>query len=224
MKPKMMLKILIDVAMTVSLLFLMAYEMVGQTAHEWIGIGMAVLFFLHHILNRKWWGNIGKGKYTPFRIAQTVLVFFVLLTMIGSMVSGVILSRHVLAFLPVQGGRSLGRNLHMLSAYWGFILMSLHLGFHWNMMMGMVGKFVKRTSAARTWSLRGLALAIAAYGVYAFEKRGTGSYLFLKIQFVFFDFEEPLLFFVLDYMAIMGLFLCIGHYLAAGLKKIRKKS
>lgn len=91
-------------------------------------------------------------------------------------------------------------------------------------MMGVVGKFVKRTSAARTWSLRGLALAIAAYGVYAFEKRETGSYLFLKIQFVFFDFEEPLIFFILDYMEIMGLFICIGRYLAAGLKKIRKKS
>ena len=49
----MTLKILTDTAMIVSLLFLMAYEMVGQAAHEWIGIVMAALFFLHHILNRK---------------------------------------------------------------------------------------------------------------------------------------------------------------------------
>lgn len=34
----------------------------------------------------------------------------------------------------------------------------------------------------------------------------------LKTPFVFFDFEEPLILFFLDYLAVMGLFVCIGHY------------
>lgn len=53
-----------------------------------------------------------------------------------------------------------------------------------------------------------------AYGVYAFAKRSIPSYLFLQAQFVFFDFEEPLILFFLDYLAAMGLFVWIGHYLA----------
>lgn len=92
MKPKMILKICVDVAMTIALLLLMAYELVGHEAHEWLGIGMFVLFVTHHILNRKWSGNLLKGHYTPLRIWQTLLVVCVLLCMIGSMVSGVILS------------------------------------------------------------------------------------------------------------------------------------
>lgn len=223
MKPKMIAKICVDIGMTIALLFLMTYELIGQAAHEWLGIGIFVLFILHHILNRKWSGSLLKGKYTPLRIWQTTLVLLVLAAMIGSMVSGVILSRHALSFLPIKGGRSFARSLHMLASYWGFVLMSLHLGLHWRMMMGMAGKMMKKPSAVRTWTLRILALAIAVYGVYAFIKRDIGSYMLLKIQFVFFDFEEPLIVFLLDYMAIMGLFVFIGYYLTDILKRYSKK-
>lgn len=61
MQAKTIVKVCVDVVMTVMLLFLMAYEMIGQAAHEWLGIGIVVLFVIHHILNRKWCGNILKG-------------------------------------------------------------------------------------------------------------------------------------------------------------------
>lgn len=223
MKPKMIVKVVVDVAMTVALLLLMTYELIGQAVHEWIGIGMFVLFVLHHILNGKWSKNLLKGKYTVLRIMQTVLVAFVLLSMLGSMVSGVILSRHALSFLPISGGRAFARSLHMISAYWGFVFMSLHLGFHWSMMMGMAGKLVKKPSEIRKWVLRAVAILIAGYGLYAFIKRDIGSYMLLKTQFVFFDFEEPLPLFLLDYIASMGLFVVAGHYLSEALKKLRKR-
>lgn len=213
------MKLIIDFAMTVALMLLMAYELIGQVSHEWIGIGMFVLFILHHILNWKWSKGLLKGKYTAFRIFQTVLVFFVLLTMVGSMVSGIILSSHALTFLPISRGRNFARILHMLSAYWGFVLMSLHLGFHWSMMMAMAKRLSKKDSSILTWGLRSIAVMIAGYGVYAFFHREIGLYMLLKSKFVFFDFEEPLILFFMDYIAIMGLFVFIGHYLSVGLKK-----
>ena len=223
MKPKMILKICVDIGMTVALLFLMTYELVGQATHEWLGIGMFVLFVTHHILNRKWNRNLLKGHYTPLRIWQTLLVVFVLLCMIGSMVSGVILSRHVLSFLPISGGHSFARSLHMISAYWGFVWMSLHLGLHWSMMVTMARKVFPKASSARTWVLRMIAVVIAVYGAYAFVKRDIPDYMFLRSQFVFFDFEEPLIFFQMDYMAVMGLFVFIGHYFAELLKCCSRK-
>ena len=223
MKPNRIVKLCVDIGMTVALLLLMPYELVGQAAHEWIGIGIFVLFIVHHILNGKWHRNVVRGKYTPLRIWQTALVILVLAAMIGSMVSGIILSRHALSFLPISGGRSFARSLHMLASYWGFVLMALHLGLHWSMMMGIAKKAVKKSSAVRTWTLRILALAIAGYGVFAFVKREVGSYMLLRIQFVFFDFEEPLIFFLLDYAAVMGLFVFIGHYLSELLKRCGRK-
>lgn len=223
MKPRIAFKIIIDIAMTVALMLLMTYELIGQSTHEWIGMGMFVLFLIHHVLNRKWSGNLIKGKWTPFRIWQTILVLWVLVSMIGSMVSGIILSRSVFSFLPIRSGQSWARIMHLLWAYWGFVGMSLHLGLHWSMMMGMAQKHLGKPSQLRTWILWLLAAGIAAYGVYAFVKRDIGSYMLLKSEFVFFDFEEPLIFFFVDYFAIMGLFVFLGHYAAKELKSIQRK-
>lgn len=68
------------------------------------------------------------------------------------------------------------------------------------------------------WIAPAAALAISGYGIYAFIKREIGSYMLLKNQFVFFDFGEPLVMFLLDYIAIMGLFAVVGHYLSVFIK------
>ena len=47
------MKRIVDVVLTVLLLFLMAFQVTGDVLHEWIGIGMTVTLVLHHILNRK---------------------------------------------------------------------------------------------------------------------------------------------------------------------------
>ena len=222
MKGKTWFRMGIDVGMTVLLMLLMAFELVGRGAHEWIGVGMLVLFIVHHVLNRSWWKNIVKGKYTAYRTLQTALVILVFLSMAGSMISGIMLSREVFAFLQIRSS-SFARTLHLVSAYWGFVAMSLHLGLHWSMAMGMAKRAAPKSSAARTWLLRCAAVLVAGYGIYAFVKRDLGTYMFLKSEFVFFDFEEPLVFFFFDYLAVMGLFVWIGYYLSKISKQMGKK-
>lgn len=119
MSKKMRYKMIIDILMTVSLLLLMSYGLFGETYHEWTGVGMFLLFVLHHVLNRKWTGNLRKGKYTSFRILQTVIVIVVLFTMLGSMISGILLSRYVFTFIDVRGVAMLARNVHMDCTYCG---------------------------------------------------------------------------------------------------------
>lgn len=222
MQPKMIGKIIVDLGMTILLMLLMAFELIGRTAHEWIGAGMFVLFIVHHILNRKWSGNLFHGKYSSYRSLQTVSAVLVFLAMLGSMVSAVLISREVFAFLPISGGRSFGRTLHMLCAYWGFLFLSFHLGVNWNMILGMAGKLCRKPSKLRARLIRTAGVLIAAYGVYALLRRGIPSYLFLQTQFVFFDFEEPLIFFFLDYLAVMGLFVFAGHYAGKAVRGLLK--
>ena len=57
MKPKMIGKITVDLGMTILLMLLMAFELIGRTSHEWIGGGLFLLFILLHILKSKWTGN-----------------------------------------------------------------------------------------------------------------------------------------------------------------------
>ncbi|MCH5266449.1 MAG: DUF4405 domain-containing protein [Lachnospiraceae bacterium] len=219
MKARLTIKMLIDIGMTGILLFLMAYALVGEAAHEWLGVSMFALFVLHHILNTGWIKNIGKGKYTAFRTVQTVLAALVLCTMAGSMISGIVLSRHVFAFLPNHGGQAIARTVHMLCAYWGFVLMSLHLGLHWNMVVVMAGKSAVFQKKAAKWICRALAILIAGYGCYAFGSRQIGDYLFSRKMFAFFDYSESLWWFILDYLAVMGLFVFVGYYAGVFLRK-----
>lgn len=215
-------KLIVDAVMSALLLLLMAYELIGAAVHEWLGIAMFILVILHHALNRKWSGNILKGKYNPLRVLQTVLVVLVLFSMLGSMTSGIILSRHALIFLPIHGRTGWARTVHLLCGYWGFVLMGLHLGLHWSVMLGIAGKSLK-TSTVRTWVCRLAGLLVAVYGAYAFVKRGLPGYMFLQNQFVFFDFSEPVALFLLDYLAVMGLFVWIGYYLSQLIKIGRKR-
>lgn len=182
---------------------------------------MLILWIAHHILNRSWYSHLFKGKYTPVRIFQTVINFAVLLSMLGLMVSGIILSREVFAFLPIHGGIALARQLHVLSAFWGFVLMALHLGLHWNMILGMVRKAAGPVSSKPLRILlRIAAVLVAGYGFYAFLKNQFLSYMFLTSSFVFFDFERPVLLFFTEYLAIMGLFIFLAHYASRGIQKL----
>lgn len=84
MKPKALWKMAVDLAMTVLLFCLMAYLLVGETAHEWLGVAMFGLFLLHHGLNGHWQHNLTKGRYTPMRVFQTVVDVLILLAMAGA--------------------------------------------------------------------------------------------------------------------------------------------
>lgn len=214
-------KILVDIGMTAALPLLMGYGLIGEAAHEWIGMAMFLLFLTHLILNRRWFGALRKGHYSPARMAQLVLNILIFLCMLGCMVSGILLSRYLFTFLPAHGGYEFIQKTHMLCSFWGFVLMSVHMGTHWGMLLAVLGK--KWKLSRRGW----LYLRIAGYltalcGIPAFARRDFWDYLTLRSHFVFFDFSEPLPFFLGDYLLIMALFVLLGHLGMRGLRKGRK--
>ena len=222
MNQRTMIKVIVDIAMTVILMLMMAYELVGRQAHEWLGMSIFVLFILHHVLNRKWSKSIFKGKYALFRLFQTMVVIMILITMLGSMISGIMLSEYVFSFIKPDSGYEMFRNIHMLSAYWGFVLMSIHIGTNVGVMTGMIKK-------TKTYNLkfgRGIfvlvPILISCYGIYAFYKRLIWQYMFLKSHFVFFDYNEPLITFMADYLSVMVLFATLGHYISRALQSLSR--
>lgn len=213
MNPKTIGKIVVDSLMTVLLMAQMGRQFWSDVAHEWIAVGISVLFIAHHVLNLNWYKTMFKGKYTPYRTLQLIIDVLVFVPMIGLMVSGIMLSQHVLVFFPITGGTSFARILHMLATYWGFVLMALHLGFHWSVFISMARKATKTTqsSPSRTTLLGLVGTAIALYGLYVFINRDLLSYMLLQNLFVFLDYGESRVLVFLDYLAMMGLFVWIGH-------------
>ena len=209
MKPKFIAKIIIDIFMTLALLFLMGYQLWGDAAHEWVGAGMFLLFIVHHILNFNWHKNLFKNKYTARRTALLCIDILVFADMLMMMFSGIVMSRHVFAFLPISGGIMLARRLHIIGSYWGILLMSLHLGMHVKMFAAMIKKRIRIPTPVVLVP----SLLISAYGVYAFIKRDFITYMFLQSEFVFLDYDEPKILFYLDYISIMIMCIFAGHYL-----------
>ena len=210
---KKKIRIVVDCGMVLLLPLLMAYSLVGEAAHEYLGIGMFLLFVIHHILNIAWWKNLFRGRYTPIRILGTVVNIALVIIMLALPISGMILSRHVFRFLHF-GGASTARTVHLLASYWGLVLMSFHAGMHGNVMMGMFRKAanMQKLSKIRTWSLRMIAVLLAVCGIHAFVKNGISSYLFLRTQFVFIDFSQPAVWTLLNYLAVAILFAMAGYY------------
>lgn len=216
MSSRLKLKISVDILMTILLLVVMGYMVTGEEAHEWFGMGLFALFFFHNWLNRQWYGSLLKGSYNRYRILHTAVNLLLVVDMIAMMISSIILSRYIFDNLPIHGGMELARNMHMTGAYWGFLLMSVHLGFHWGMMMGMMKQ--QKESAISSWLLRGLALGTSVYGAWVFVKNDLFSYMMLKNLFVFFDYSQPTILFFTEYIAMMVLWATIAYYVSMRLK------
>lgn len=208
--------------MTVLLLCLMSYQITGQKLHEWFGAGMLILFITHNLLNIKWYSNLFKGKYRLLRIMQTIVNFSVLISMLCLGFSGIVMSRHVFATLPINGPMATARSMHMAASYWGFVLMSIHLGMHWGMIMGIFGRLLKgkKLSNIFVWGLRLATIVIAGYGFICFIQKDIPSYMFLKNQFVFFDFEQTALSVFAEYISMMVFWIFAGFFITKGTSKI----
>lgn len=226
-------RMLIDILMVVLLPLLMAYSLIGENIHEVLGVCMFALFIAHHVINRKWWtslftprragevsgGHFGrKGKYNAVRILNTAVNFFLAVFMILQPVSGILMSKYVLKEVTISGASSDLRIIHMTLAYWGFIMMSFHLGLH---IRAISAKMKNRMNKAMRTVVTVLFLLIAIYGVYAFIKRGIGDYLLMKEMFAFFDFSESRVSFLLDYAAVMVLVAEIAYWIQNGLLTFR---
>ena len=208
MNTKTKIKTAADILMTAALPVLMSYSIVGETAHEIIGVAMFALFILHHILNFGWIKSLFKGKYLPKRIVGTIINAAVLICMLGLMYSSIVISKHIFTFLNL-GGAMTARTVHLLCAYWGLVLMSVHLGMHISQMAARM----KLKNKALIWTLRIIFGVVGAVGMYEFIQLKFTDYLFGRVKFVFIDISASAVLTILQYLTVMVLFAYIGYFL-----------
>lgn len=224
MNRKMLIKLAIDLFMTVLMLAAMAYHLTGNTIHELLGVSLLALFIVHNILNRRWYQTVLKRKPNARRVLNTAVNMLLLVMVLMLMVSSVLISRNVFAFIPVDGGL-IARQMHILATYWGFILISIHIGMHWRMIIGMVRKIpgIPSPNRGRKFVVRVMAMLIAVYGVYAFVARDVGSKLILYYTYSYWNFDESAIFFFMDYISIMGVYICVTYYILKFVQNRRKQ-
>ena len=212
------LRMTVDILMVVLLPMLMAYSLIGEKFHEIAGTAMLVLFIVHHVLNRKWFGAITKGKYSPERWFRTGVDVLLLAFMVLQPLSGILMSKHLYTFLPALPVSALARMVHMLLAYWGYVLLSVHAGTH---LVAPLNRIMKKSRAGFGVLTAALGM-VSTYGVFAFIRRGFPGYMSGRTAFAFFDLSEPKAAFFGDYLAIMVLFMMLGCVIIYALSKNKK--
>lgn len=76
---------------------------------------------------------------------------------------------------------------------------------------------------AAVWGLWLVAAVIAGYGLVCFIQKDIVSYMFLKNQFVFLDFEQGAVSVFAEYIAMMGFWIFASFYMIRGIGRISGK-
>ena len=215
---KMNIRRIVDAAMTVLLLLLMAYQVTGELAHEWIGMGMTALVIIHQILNRRWYGGMFKRKYKPYRMLTTALNILLLAIFALTAFCGMSMSSYAVPFLYGMAPVSFVRRMHLSMSHWAFVLMGLHLGVHVPMMTAGL-KLRKRTKAALTC----IFTCIGGIGLYLFLRNGMPDYLFFRVPFAFLDYEKAGWLVFLENLVMLLAWACAGFWLSLLCRRIGRR-
>ena len=170
MNNKNMLKIILDIIMTIVFLMLMSISITGINLHEILGLGILALFIIHNILNWTFTKNISKRVFKNRLRTRVKVMYFLaialLIDMIVMAVSGLLISKTILTSIAAKN-TDLWTSIHISSAYLGLVLISIHVGMHWNSIMRAFRKMFKINgkSLARQIVLTMMSLTLIANGL-----------------------------------------------------------
>ncbi|MGV2447940.1 UNVERIFIED_CONTAM: DUF4405 domain-containing protein [Bacillus sp. ATCC 13368] len=219
MNRNMLIRLVIDLSMTVLMLVAMAYQITGNALHELAGVILCLLFITHNILNRRWYRTIFKGKHNVRRILSIVVNLLFLVSMAVVMISSVTISRDMIPFIPINNDTVL-LQIHVMTSYWGFIFMAVHIGMSWAIIINSVRKMtgITGTNRIRTIAFRVIAVLIVVYGVQASFERGMLNKLTIYNPFAWESYDSSMKF-LLDHLAIMGIYISGTHYILKFVQK-----
>ncbi|KUK21550.1 MAG: Membrane protein [Pseudothermotoga lettingae] len=188
----------------------MAYHTFGEVFHEITGILSFFLCVLHNVLNWRWYLNLFKGKYSLFRIFHAVINFLLVAVMIGTTISSIAISQ-VFDF-PIFVSTDLARKSHMVFSAWCFIMMAIHFGFHWKIFFGKMRRYIGSRIKKFILSI------VLIYGTYQFFNRQIFHRMFGLINFTYFDYEEHIIVFFMDYLVVFMLIAYLSYSLVNSIK------
>ena len=197
------------------LLLIMDYRFIGNDFHEISGAFFGFLLIFHNVLNRHWYGFFFKGTQSLRRVLMTLVNLLLVALMVTVFITGALISVTVFAPLGIRSGSLFVHDLHQGAAYASFILAAIHLGLYWGMLIKRLKNWLHIDDSSFGWIItsRSFSIVVIAYGIYASFVHHVGANLLMQHSFGGWGAEPSLLFFLLDYFAILGCYVGITHYL-----------
>lgn len=225
MSPVFLSRLAFDFTAAGLLLFGLSYWWLGNIAHELAGTAMFLLIIVHNVFNRRWWGTIPKARREArgrFNIAVTLVL---LVAMLALLVTSVLISNALSGIMSAYGGFTV-RQIHTLAAYWALVIVSVHLGLRWPMIMGVARKLtgISEPNAMRALGLRAIAVLIAVHGVWSSFELAIGTKLSMQMTLDWWNFEESVLGFFIHCITIGGLYMFLTYYAVKWIQGRKRKN
>lgn len=207
------------------LLFGFSYWWLGNVAHELAGTAMFLLLIAHNVFNRRWYGSISRTRRDARGLFNIAVTFALATAMLALLVTSILISNALSGVMSAFGGFTV-RQIHTLAAYWVLVIVAVHLGLRWPMLMGVARNLlgITRPSPARTLALRVAAAAISALGIWSSFRLGLGGKLSMQMTLDWWNFEESVAGFFVHCIAIVGFCIALTYYVTKGLQKRRRKA
>lgn len=212
MNPVFLTRLVFDLIAAGLLLFGFAYWWLGNVPHEIAGTAMFVLLIVHNVFNRRWYREVGRTRREPRSLLNLVVTFVLAGAMLSLLVTSFLISNALSSVRPWEIFAA--RQIHSAAAYWALIIVAVHLGLRWPLLMGMARNLlrIRRPNFARRLALRGVALVIALHGVWSFTVLDLRSKLSMQMTLDWWNFEDGAAGFFLHCAAIAGLVIAMTYY------------
>lgn len=124
----------LDLLLAVLFVLVMGFRMLPPTLHEVLGLIMLAGLCVHLVWNAHWFSSLGRGGWRRLRVVQTLLNVLLFASTATALVTGIIISNHVLRPLwigvPLHSSIFI-HQLHVASACAMLVFLGMHVGMHW---------------------------------------------------------------------------------------------
>lgn len=203
MKPIKLIKIALDTVMFLLFMLLMGQHLLSGAVHEYLGAGLFVCFIIHNALNYKWYKGLFKGKYGVWRSVLTAINILLMISFVACLLSSLMISGVIFRDIRIDGAMMQGRQLHMVSTAWCFVLMSVHFGLHIRVPKQKVQKVCFYIAM----------LTASVVGAYHFVIRKFYEELFLLTEFKWFDYDKTLIGYLFETVCISLALAIIAYFI-----------
>ena len=207
------IRLLLDFLAVSLIIACLAYWWLDNLSHELLGTTLFVLVIAHNVFNRRWYESVPRGRHDLARVVNIVTITALASTMLVLLVTSLLISRDLFSVMVLDGAFAV-REIHMFAAYWVLLIIAIHLGTRWTVVMNVCRTLfgLRQPNLARTMALRCVALVFAAWGVKASFDMAFGTKLMLTYSLDMWDFSESSLGFFVNYSSIVGLYAAATHY------------
>ncbi len=208
-----LLRLALDVVAAGLILMGLSYWWLGNTVHEIVGTAMFLLVIMHNVFNRRWYGTISASRRETRGLINIGVTALLLVAMLVLLVTSIFVSNTLSGLMPSYG-RFTVREIHTLAAYWMLVIVAVHLGFRWPLIMKAARSLcgISKPNAVRRFLLRTIAIAIAIHGIWSSFVLGLGTKLAMQVTLDWWNFDESVAGFFVHCIAIVGFFVFLSYY------------